>query len=170
MSKYNKGDKFIIELDEQMGNLWRVKGFSTLVFDNFGLDRLGQLVQGVDQFSYRKGIEDAWGLVKFLELFSYDDLMKVFGTDSYEKIYNMGYTEVAAKVEAWEKWNEIQVGGIYRGDGTDVVVVVTYVDENKVEYLYNSGESDAEPTEMFKKNYTKTDRSIEIKSMLNQIK
>ena len=69
MSKYNKGDKFIIELDEQdeqIGNLWRIKGFNALVFDDFVLDRLGQLVHGVDQFSYNKGADDAWERVKQL--------------------------------------------------------------------------------------------------------
>ena len=41
MSKYNKGDKFIIELDEQVGDLWKIKGFNALVFD----DQSGNLRQ-----------------------------------------------------------------------------------------------------------------------------
>lgn len=43
--KYEKGDKFIIEiesiLDEQVG-LYKVRGFRTLVFDDYGLNMLKQ--------------------------------------------------------------------------------------------------------------------------------
>lgn len=46
MSKYKVGDKFIIEIKEVMdsdnGTLYR-SNFSTLVFDDYGLDKLEQL-------------------------------------------------------------------------------------------------------------------------------
>lgn len=34
------GDKYIIEIGEKMGDLYRVKGFSSLVFDEYGLSKL----------------------------------------------------------------------------------------------------------------------------------
>lgn len=110
MSKYNKGDKFIIELDEQdeqMGNLWRIKGFNALVFDDFGLDRLGQLVHGVDQFSYNKGADDAWELVKKLFDMEREGTIKdaFVGefTDTHSVLGWLPYKAAKEKVEAWEK-------------------------------------------------------------------
>lgn len=37
---YKPGDKFIIELSAQIGDLYRVKGFRALVFDDNGLKKL----------------------------------------------------------------------------------------------------------------------------------
>lgn len=45
---YKKGDKFEIEIEEviengtEKGNLYRIKGFSTLVFDDYGLNLLNK--------------------------------------------------------------------------------------------------------------------------------
>lgn len=44
MSKYNVGDKFIIEIAEELrDNLYRIKGFNSLVFDDNGLKKLMQV-------------------------------------------------------------------------------------------------------------------------------
>lgn len=41
MIKYNVGDKFIIEIAEKVrDNLYRIKGFNSLVFDDNGLKKL----------------------------------------------------------------------------------------------------------------------------------
>lgn len=64
MSDYKVGDKFIIEIDKifkQDGEkLYRAKGMKSLVFDDYGLNRLSQLVQGVDTFSYKEGFHDGY--------------------------------------------------------------------------------------------------------------
>lgn len=43
-NKYNIGDKFIIEIESCLkckdGDLYKIKGFNALVFDNHGLKRL----------------------------------------------------------------------------------------------------------------------------------
>lgn len=43
-AKYKKGDKFIIEIDSVMtnknGTLYGIKGFKSLVFDDYGLEQL----------------------------------------------------------------------------------------------------------------------------------
>lgn len=42
--KYEKGDKFIIEIKSKLANgLYKIKDFNTLVFDDTGLDRLEQV-------------------------------------------------------------------------------------------------------------------------------
>ncbi len=50
MSKYNKGDKFELEIEQVMESamtgrnaLYRIKGFSSLVFDDYGLSLLKQV-------------------------------------------------------------------------------------------------------------------------------
>lgn len=53
--KYEKGDKFIIEIKSKLANgLYRIKGFNTLVFDDHGLDRLEQIQEhdGCDGCKY----------------------------------------------------------------------------------------------------------------------
>lgn len=58
---YKKGDKFVIEIDrvflDDAGDavLYAIQGFDALVFDRYGLDRLSQLVNGVDKFSEHRG-------------------------------------------------------------------------------------------------------------------
>ena len=50
MSKYNKGDKFELEIEQVMEStitgrnaLYRIKGFSSLTFDDYGLSLLKQI-------------------------------------------------------------------------------------------------------------------------------
>lgn len=63
MAKYNNGDKFLLEIDSVMttnggSNLYRIKGFRSLVFDDYGLDRL-EKVLAVGKLDLKKddGIE-----------------------------------------------------------------------------------------------------------------
>ena len=168
MSKYNKGDKFIIELDEQMGNLWRVKGFSTLVFDDFGLDRLGQLVQGVDAFSYQKGTKDAWKLVKKLFDMERENTIKdAFNwefTDTHSVLGWNSYGEAAAKVEAWEERVGIKVGDVVKmHDGG--MLLVTFIDGDAVRGICTGSMF----TVCRKSDCTKTGRHIDIEAVLDQI-
>ena len=68
---YKVGDKFIIEIDSVMtnknGTLYGIKGFNSLVFDEYGLGRLAKLdfdsidsvfESGVD-VGYNKGIRSS---------------------------------------------------------------------------------------------------------------
>lgn len=173
MSKYNKGDKFIIELDEQMGNLWRIKGFNALVFDDFGLDRLGQLVQGVDQFSYNKGAENAWELAQRIAKepscggFTAEELIDIFGYVSCEyAIRRHSYSEAAAKVEAWENGkSELRVGDVVLTDEGHIGVV-TDMSDNYVDGIRSNGVAFSSR----KSDCTKTGRHIDIEAVLAQIK
>ena len=178
MSKYNKGDKFIIELDEQVGDLWKIKGFNALVFDDFGLDRLGQLVQGVDKFSYNEGAENAWELAQRIVLepdeggFSARELKEIFGySDCLAPFEKFSYTAAAEKVEAWEKEkSEIRVGDVCRRNGDGKFLVVTRFRDDGVGYMYCNGAVHEVSTEWFKNNFTKTGRHIDIEAVLAQIK
>lgn len=174
MSKYNKGDKFIIELDEQVGDLWKIKGFNALVFDDFGLDRLGQLVQGVDKFSYNEGAENAWELAQRIVLepdeggFSARELKEIFGySDCLAPFEKFSYTAATEKVEAWEKEkSEIRVGDVVKLICNGRCGVVTKFTEN----FYYGFTSDSTPFQWLKIDCTKTGRHIDIEAVLAQIK
>ena len=169
MSKYKKGDKFIIELGEQVGDLWRIKGFNALVFDDFELDRLGQLVHGVDQFSYNKGADDAWELVK--KLFNMERESAIADAFNYEFTNTHGVLgwlsyKAAAKVEAWEKEkSEIRVGDVVKLICNGRCGVVTKFTEN----FYYGFTSDSTPFQWLKIDCTKTGRHIDIEAVLAQI-
>lgn len=142
MSNYKTGDKFIIELGEQVGDLWKIKGFKALTFDANGLNKLGRLVQGVDVFSHNKGAKAAWELAKKVSLstgFSYDEIREIFGVDDPCHVYDLTYAAAAAKVEEWKEKNKINVGEVVEVIGNGPALVVD-VDECGVHVMFSSGE------------------------------
>lgn len=171
MSKYKKGDKFIIELGEQVGDLWRIKGFNALVFDDFGLDRLGQLVHGVDQFSYQKGTADAWELARKIEtVYTVEELAEMFGNPAValNVLGNCAYSIAAERVAKWEKnqeANKIRPGDVVLTDG-GYIGVVTYMIDNYVDGIRSNGVAFSSR----KSDCTKTGRHIDIEAVLDQIK
>ena len=176
MSKYEKGDKFIIEIEGQIGNLYKIKGFNALVFDNNGLDRLGQMVQGVDVFSYQKGAEDAWKLARKIETeYTVEELIEMFGNPAVavNVLGNCAYSIAAARVEEWEKERgEIRVGDVYYAEsiaGEKIYITVTRVGEYFVYYVRENGEAASTHIIDFKDNFTKTGRHIDIESLLAEI-
>lgn len=88
MSKYKAEDKFVMEIAEVQQHkadngsefpLYRIKGFSALTFNDYGLDLMGQLVQGVDTFAHKKGMEDAFALMKRIANMSMKEFDDIFG-------------------------------------------------------------------------------------------
>lgn len=63
---YKKGDKFVIEIDKVLVDeegdviLYAIKGFNALVFDQYGLDKLSQMVNGVDTYSKNTGYAEGY--------------------------------------------------------------------------------------------------------------
>lgn len=68
--KYKKGDRFVIEIDDVMKGdndyTYRIKGFKTLQFDEYGLDRLERpageeditmITQKVRDVAFKRGLE-----------------------------------------------------------------------------------------------------------------
>ena len=108
--KYNKGDKFVIEIEKKIeeAGLYKIKGFKTLVFDDYGLDQIGKLVRGVDQFSYNKGMEDAWMMSQKIYKPTNEgglrgsDVKKYFGC-SVDAIYKLSIQEVAKAFKHYEE-------------------------------------------------------------------
>lgn len=103
----NIGDKYIIEIDDKVlvdsatednpRNLYTVKGFNTLVFDDFGLNKLEKYEEDeaknntncIDcdwiKITYRDGMAHAWNIARELMRgrqdggMSIEELQKVFG-------------------------------------------------------------------------------------------
>lgn len=173
MSNYKKGDRFVIELDDQVGNLWKIKWFNALVFDDFGLDKLSQLVQGVDLFSYNKGAEDAWKLMQEIQFgdFTQKQLTDIFGDCITVAILKENtYAEAAAKLKAWKEKNEIHVGDVLI-DPSGYKVLVTSVSDEEYNTLNSDGETTIYQTGAYQTGaLTKTDRHIDIEAVLEQIK
>ena len=146
MSKYHKGDKFIVEIKEVMnsdnGTLYR-SDFKTLTFDDNGLDKLkkyeelsSDTKEMLEMKAYNKGLEDAWELAKKIVLnpnnggMSLDELQIVFGkSSSHNVLRSFTSQEALAKLEAYEKEQaEIKVGDVVEHNG-DTVFIVTKIDK-----------------------------------------
>ena len=81
MSKYSVGDKFTVEIKEviesEKGTLYR-SNFSTLVFDDYGLNSLPkydelaerlELIDELKQDEYNRGLSEGWELAKRICLY-----------------------------------------------------------------------------------------------------
>lgn len=106
MTMYKAGDKFEIEIANvlEQGNtcLYRIKGFRSLVFDDYGLDKLTRAVSYNDAYqagvedgaksvrswdyaiqegAYQQGLNDAWEAARtVISKFSVGDNAKAFDT------------------------------------------------------------------------------------------
>lgn len=114
MSKYNKGDKFVIEIDEvfnngsfgEKGMLYKVKGFNTLVFDEYGLDKLTKMPRSESEEVYVGDVlqhredKEVYVVVTALYDGGYFDAIKISCTDEAGKLYGI-YSQRPLK--AWRK-------------------------------------------------------------------
>lgn len=196
MMKYNKGDKFIIEIDEIFENsedgiiheekLYRIKGFRSLVFDDNGLDKLQKCETELSwDEAYIKGLNDAWELSKKLWLpTSYggknsEEVMKIFGCDYYAISKLFTPQEALAKLEAYEKQQaEIKVGdvvipkaGKYRENEKGVVIGLYSKDDLlRISVIHKNKSGNIENTYYHKENLVKTGKHIDIQKILDELK
>lgn len=192
MSKYHKGDKFIVEIKEVIesdnGRLYR-SDFKTLTFDDNGLDKLQKYnkptisedtLEMERMKALNEGRNEVWELVNKLFGYSCDtkltneDLKKIFGSAcEMDILRNFTPQEALAKLEAYEKeQNEIKVGDAV--EATDLFgdvfkgIVLDFKDgaENEVFVLDENGCVDVWEIADCKK----TGKYIDIQSLLEQIK
>ena len=194
MSKYKVGDKFILEVGESyttempFGNeegspitLYKAKGFNSLVFDDYGLDKLEkynevkeklELIDELKQAEYNRGLQDAWELAKKLWLPSnyggipHTEILKIFKCDYYVIAENYTPHEAFAKLEAYEKEQEqIKVGDVVEYNGIDGLFIVTGRD-NTFAYILD-GKGNVE--EVALETLTRTGKHFDVASMLLEI-
>lgn len=154
MSKYNVGDKFMIEIDKVVkgfsndaDKLYRIKGFNSLVFDEYGLDKLlktpvtlhtDRELNNAKKEAYEAGLNEAWELAKTIYFedadhnISYKNLVDIFKCGDLSEIMKHKPQEVKAKIEAWKKEQKekekIHVGDVvHHKENKSVRLVVTAV-------------------------------------------
>ena len=172
--KYKVGDKFIVEIKEVLdgdnGTLYR-SNFSTLVFDDYGLDKLQKyedteyaegVKEGLASFNcevkkaYDKGLQDAWELARKINDMPNSKMQEIFDISEdvieveWELFNNFTPQQALAKIEAYEKSQQIQVG--------DVV----YID-----HVANDELEDEEKTEQITKLKTEAVQSLPVVSNRN---
>lgn len=173
--KYKIGDKFVLEVANVL-----TFGDGTIFYEFHGLvpwltekdvDGLGQLVQGVDQYSRTLGQQEAWDLaqriVKEIDDGGYapNELQEIFDNPSHCVAIEVNtYAEAAAKVEAWEQGKEIRVGDVVETDD-GYIGIVTDVSMNYVDGIRSNGVAFS----FSKKGCTKTGRHIDIGALLAEI-
>lgn len=160
MNKYKVGNKFIVEIEEiyngdlvkheEHMHLYRIKGFNSLVLDEYGLDKLQKYdeeviatkfyekgrqealedVQNCESYGYEKSLNDAWELARKLELnecdggFSSDTIAKAFGCTVYDTFRLFTPKQAIAKIEAYEESKAIKVGDVVFNNREDVKAVI----------------------------------------------
>lgn len=123
-----------------------------------------------------KGQNEAWELARKIVSdiyhggYNMDELRDMFGYFSYQNIWEDNtYSEVVAKVEAWEKAKEeIKVGDVFQDDDGNNAIV-TSIKGNTIYYMWDDGDTRSGFAEDVKKHFTKTGRHIDIDSFLKQI-
>lgn len=140
MNEYKVRDKFVIEIEEIYENvlsnafeedvprqLYKIKGFESLVFDKDGLDKLEKVKNSLPipySEAYKKGMNDAWDIARELCKTGYNDCSEIFGDESVEHaIKNFTPLEIKEKIESFNK--EINVGDVVTVDGGDITFVCT---------------------------------------------
>lgn len=200
MSKYNVGDKFVIEIAEIFRNneddiiheaeLYRIQGFNTLVFDDYGLDKLQKInpklkIEDIDDMlaehdlkkeSYEKGLTDAWELARKIALYeenggySSEYIINAFGIQSHQKVLmTFNPQEALAKIEAYEKKKaEIKVGDVVTTINGECEYLVTNIQLPNTLHVVNSRNG---YTQQMRIDVTKkTGKHIDIESLLEQIR
>lgn len=182
MSKYKVGDKFIVEIEEIYKgdlvkhedhlHLHRIKGFNSLVLDEYGLDKLEKVessanIAFLQAKAYNKGMNDAWELARKIFAMTSNEFDDVFGDVFREDVFcNYTPQEALAKLKTYEEQSKIEVGDVVTDtDGWEYVVINIYKDRDSCRYngVTSCGKwtGCSEPT--------KTGKHIDIKSILEQI-
>lgn len=120
MSKYNKGDKFEVEIKEVLLNCtdgrtrYLIKGFSSLIFDDCGLGRLNQINSEEPEVDWSKVPVDTPILV----------------TDAAEPVWNRRYF---AKYENGMVYAWLDGETSYTADNDDYILEWNYAKLAEVE-------------------------------------
>ena len=154
---YKVGDKFIIEIKEvlssEKGTLYR-SNFSTLVFDDYGLDHLqkydevGHKLELIDELKlaeYNRGMNDAWKVLKHIQSgeLTEKEIRDLWGLDiiAFANYFTEHYIpqHAIAKLEAYEKSKEqICVGDVVSNPNFGEAVILEAKDNGKYN-LFSDG-------------------------------
>ena len=138
------------------------------------LEEFKKRVNDMCDTSRSAGRDEAWELAQKIVVdeedggYSANELGKIFDHQYWRNVFNLTYSEVAAKVEAYERQNEICVGDVFLSIGTCDKCVVTYICNETITILWDDGSSGKRSEDFIRKEYKKIGH-IDIASMLEQI-
>ena len=122
-----------------------------------------------------KGQQEAWELAQKIALaiisggYSNNELKEIFGTICFNEIFNLTYTEAAAKVAEWErKKEEICVGDVLLSNRTGTKCIVTHINNETVTTLWDDISYGDRSKNFIREGFEKIGH-IDISSMLSQI-
>ena len=90
-------------------------------------------IENVARMNYNEGAKDAWEFARAINYLEYDDFVSCFGGKTEEAVYELSYSEVKGKYDAWKRTKEIHVGDevLYHGNK----YVVGYVGADEVYHI-----------------------------------
>lgn len=167
INKIERQAKSITSLLNQNADLKRENAELEAKYEELrkALNEFNKRVDDMCNTAKAAGEEAAWELAGKLLDMDYIDFKKIFGITSIKNIINQGYTEVAAKVEAYERQNEICVGDVVRINNANRNGVVICEDFNVVSIIIPNGSVIVRA----KEECTKTGRRIDVDAWLAQI-
>ena len=132
----------------------------------------GNVIWEIEQ-AFDRGCNAAWELARKIAVIPKDGgyggskLIEIFNTALNNEIFNLTYSEAAAKVAEWEKAKEeIKAGDVFEfTSGGKAVVMKVYEDGEVALFFPDGGCGIYEPHE----SWHKTGRHIDIDSFLKQI-
>ncbi len=143
---------------------------------NKGREEALQEVLNCESYGYEKGLNDAWELAQKIVCYEGDggmsqrELEKIFDSFNTCEIMCLSYFEALAKLEAYEKANEIKVGDVVTifprsGGQYDAIVIMVNI-ENHINVIYADGvTADNVPPQLYKK----TGKHIDLTDLFKQI-
>lgn len=174
MSKYSVGDKFTVEIKEviesEKGTLYR-SNFSTLVFDDYGLNSLPkydelaerlELIDELKQDEYNRGLSEGWELAKRICLYpanggaSVEWNKNVFGLTSCVSIMTTFSPQQALeRIRAYEKERikpEFNAGDVVIALSSGLRAVVTEAGDEYVSIMFSDGSCGTSKKRVFRKD------------------
>lgn len=181
MSSYKVGDKFVIEIEEQVGDLFRIKGFNALVFDKRGLNMLRRFEdENKDSIDAARtaGQNEVWEMAKNLDVIEPKEFYAMFNAPKIGDPLSYAYKHLSGgkaleKYRAWKEAKEKEEAEIKAGDviitddGYKAVVLRFYMGQKDRAYLmFEDGSCGNHSLEGAKK----TSKRIDVESVIMQIR
>lgn len=146
-------------------------------FDNHNSCFYAQMEWAAAEAEPTMTAEEAWELARKIAAhssfggFTIDEVREIFGKNGTADIMNtLSLQEAKAKIEAWERKKQIEVGNILKGKDSGMMCIVTMVSDDKVELLWQDGLTGKKMVNEMAEQFEPTGRKLNIlKKLLEAI-